>query len=113
LIDAFEAAFSGCGAPGGGPHDVGLDDEVVGAPDEQQVLDVVAPEEDQLALAVEVVDVDDAESGLAGAAAILRSHADARRGEPAQAERQERQQAEDDRKSDDVLHRRRGVDPES
>jgi hypothetical protein len=58
--------------PGAGrPDDIRFDDEVVRATDQQQMLDVVASQEDQLTLAVQVVDVDDAEPRLAGPAAIL------------------------------------------
>jgi len=51
------------------PHDVALDHDVVRSADEQQVLDVVAPQQDQLALPVQLVDVDDAEARLPAAAA--------------------------------------------
>ncbi len=51
-----------------GPHDVALDHDVVRPADQQKVLGVVAPQQDQLALAVELVDVDDAEPRLAAAA---------------------------------------------
>ena len=113
MVHPVEPVLARAGGAGRDAHDVGLDDEIVRAADEQEVLDVVPPQEDELALAVEVVDVDDAEPGLARAPAVLRRHAEARSGEPPKPERQEREEAEDDREGDHVLDRRGGVDPES
>ena len=64
-------SFGGRGNAGAGnADDVGFDHHVVEAADQQQVLDIVPAQQDELPLPVEIVDVDDAEPGLAAAAAI-------------------------------------------
>jgi hypothetical protein len=93
--------------------DVRLDDDVVRAADEQEMLDVVAPQQDELTLAIEVIDVDDPEAGLASAAAVLRRDTHTSAGEPAKHHGNEGKQREDDRERYGVLDRRRGVDAES
>jgi hypothetical protein len=93
--------------------DVRLDDDVVRAADEQEMLDVVAPQQDELALTIEIVDVDDPEAGLAGAAPVLCRDAHTSAGEPAKHHGNEGKQREDDRERYGVLDRRRGVDAES
>jgi hypothetical protein len=77
------------------------------------MLDVVAPQQNELALAVEVVDVDDAEARLPGASAILPRHGGhaAARQAP-QRERRQRQQHENDDEGDQVIDRRRSFDAE-
>ena len=69
------------------------------------MLDIVPAQQDQLALPVEVVDVDDAEPWLAGAAAGARQHG-APAGKPSQHEREQRQEDEDDGEGDGVMDRR-------
>ena len=54
-------------ARAGDADDVGLDHHVVGAADQQQVLDIVPAQQNELPLPVEIVDVDDAEPRLAAA----------------------------------------------
>jgi hypothetical protein len=51
------------------PDDRRLDDDVIGPADHQQMLDIVAPHDDQLPLAVDLEGVNDAEPLLAAAAA--------------------------------------------
>ena len=55
-------------AGAGNADDVGFDHHVVGTADQQQVLDIVPTQQKELPLPVEIVDVDDAEPGLAAAA---------------------------------------------
>jgi hypothetical protein len=93
--------------------DVRLDGDVVRAADEQEVLHVVAPQQDELTLPIEIVDVDDPETRLAGAASVLRRHTHTRAGEPPKQHGNEGKQREDDRERYGVLDRRRGVDAES
>jgi hypothetical protein len=76
------------------------------------VLDVVAAQQDELALPVEIVDVDDPEARLARPAPIGARQAEAPAGQPAQHEGEQREQHEDDREGDHVLNRRRGFDAE-
>ena len=52
-------------------HDIGFDHHIVEAADQKQMLDIVPPQKHELALAVELVDVDDAEARLTCARAIL------------------------------------------
>ena len=59
----------GGNAGAGNADDVGFDHHVVGTADEQQVLDIVPAEQKELPLPVEIIHVDDAEPGLAAAAA--------------------------------------------
>jgi hypothetical protein len=98
-----------------GAADVGFDDDVVRAADEQQVLRVVTPEQNEPALPVQLVDVDDPEARLAVAIALGHgsSGGRARRGQPPKHEGKAREQDEDDRERDDVLHGRGGFRPEN
>ena len=86
-------------------HDVGFDHHVIEPADEEQVLDIVPPQKHELPLAVEIIDVDDAEARLAGAGAILAVHHEAAAGQLAQDQAKQRDQDENDRESDDVLGR--------
>jgi hypothetical protein len=90
----------------GRADDVGLDDHVVGAADQEQVLHVVAPEQDELALPVEIVDVDDAEPRLPAAAALVRGKRQAAAGQAAQHQGEEREKKENNREGNHVFDRR-------
>src|SRR5207237_874955 len=79
---------------------------VVRPADEEEVLDVVAAEQDQLTLLVEVVNVDDAEARLARATARARQRR-AASGEAPQNQREQRQQHENNGERDGVMDRRR------
>ena len=67
-----------CVARGLGAHDRTFDEQVVGAADHEQMLDVVAAHDDELAMTVEVVGVDDAEPWLAGASTAAQARAEHR-----------------------------------
>jgi hypothetical protein len=88
--------------------DVRLDDDVVRAADKKEMFDIVAPEQDQLPVAIEVVDIHDPEPGLACPAAIARQSQPPSRQAP-QHQRKQRQQHEDDRERDQVPHRWRQI----
>ncbi len=114
-LEALDGGLAGGGwKPGAGrPDNVRLDDEVVRAADQQEMLDVVASQEDQLTLAVQVIDVDDAEPRLAGAAAILSwQHQSTSAVFPHEPPHQG-EEHEDDREGDDVPGSLRGFDSES
>src|SRR3954463_4917471 len=70
------------------------------------MLDIVAPQQDQLALPVGVVDVDDAEPRLARAASLAGKRG-AIAGEAPQHEREQRQENEDNGEGNDVFGCRR------
>jgi hypothetical protein len=95
----------GAGRQPGARHadDVRLDHDVVGAAHKEQVLDVVAPQEDELPMAIEVVDVDDAKPGLAGAAAVVGERQPPPRQSP-QDQGKQSEERKDDREGDQVLH---------
>ena len=71
--------FAAAGAPGRcsgraadsafEPVDRRFDEDVVGAADQEQMFDIVAPHNDELALAVEVIDIDNVQPARAIAAA--------------------------------------------
>ncbi|WP_439496743.1 hypothetical protein [Bosea sp. (in: a-proteobacteria)] len=82
-------------------QDIGLDHNVRGAADHHQMLDIVAPDQHQLTLPVEVVDVDHAEAGLACPAPALAPRSEAPARDPPQQEREQRDQDEDDSERDD------------
>ncbi len=69
------------------------------------MLDIVPPQQNELPLAVEIVDVDDAEAGLTGARAVLAVHHETAAGQLAQNQAKQCDQDENDRESDDVLGR--------
>jgi hypothetical protein len=52
-------------ARAGRPHDIGLDHDVGGAADHQEMLDIVAADQDQAAAAVDGGGVDDGEARVA------------------------------------------------
>ncbi|MCP8940404.1 hypothetical protein NK718_17910, partial [Alsobacter sp. SYSU M60028] len=88
-----------------GTLNVALDEHVVGPADEHKVLDVVAPHDDQLPLAVEAEGVHHAQARLARAPrAALRLQASAR--ETPQDQREHREQHEDDGEGDGPDDRR-------
>ena len=74
-----------------GAHDLRLDQEIVGTADHDQVLGVVAPHDDKLALTVEIESIDNAEPQLPPAAA---GHPQA--AAEGQAEDKQNQQGRDD-----------------
>ena len=88
----------GCAA-----HDIGFDHDVARAADHQQMLDVVAADDDELAPAVDGGGIDHGEARLAAA----RGGIDPRRAEPAHQPggRADQQQNEDE--CDDEVHRSR------
>jgi hypothetical protein len=90
----------------GDADDARLDDDVVRPADEKQMLDIVAAQQNQLSLLVEVVDVDDAEPGLPSPAGRTGQGRAASR-QPPQDERKKRQEDEDDDERDRVMDRRR------
>jgi hypothetical protein len=114
-FEALDGRFSRRGrqSGAGSPDDIGLDDEIVRTADHQEMLDVVPPQQDELTLAIQVIDIDHAEPRLAGTAAILPGqhqpasaifpHEPAHQGE----------KHEDNREGDDVPGRLRGFDTES
>ena len=59
-----------------GANDLRFDDDVVGAADHQEMLDIVAPHENELALSVEREGVDQAEPRLARPARRRKSAGD-------------------------------------
>ena len=92
-------------AGAGNADDVGFDHHVVGTADQQQVLDIVPTEQKELPLPVEIVHVDDAEPGLAAAAAIAAAgHHQARARQLAEDHTEEHEQDQDDRESDRKLN---------
>jgi hypothetical protein len=84
-------------------QNVGFDHDVRDTADHDQVFDIVAPDQDELTLAVEIVDVDDAEARLASATAALPSHPQAAALDLAREQAEQRQQSQDDGESDDPL----------
>jgi hypothetical protein len=77
------------------------------------VLHIVPPQQDELALPVEVVDVHDAEARLAGAPTVLARQHQPGAAEAAQYQSEQGHEPEDDHEGDRVLDRRRGFDPKS
>jgi hypothetical protein len=77
------------------------------------MLHVVPAKQDKLALAVEVVDVDDAEPRLPGAAPVLAGQQQPPAGQPPQHEPEQGHQHEDDDEGDDVLSGLRSFDAKS
>ena len=73
-----------------------FDDHVRRAADHDQVLDVVAPDQNQLALAIEVIGIDDAEAGLTCAPVGCRAQPPA--------ERQAVEQEDHDEQDEDSRH---------
>jgi hypothetical protein len=86
--------------------DIGFNDDVVGAADEKQVLDIVAAEQNELTLAVEIVDVNDAETGLTSPSAVVAGKCQPATGKAAQHQREQRQQHENDDEGDHIFDRR-------
>ena len=83
-------------------------DDVVGATDEKQMLDIVPAQQDQLPLPVEFVDIDDTEAGLSSAGAGFgQRHAPSRESPEDQHDRS--QHSEDDGEDDQELERKRAV----
>jgi len=76
------------------------------------MLDIVAPQENELALAIEVIDVDDAQAGLPSASAVLPRHGEAAARETADRQRRQRQDGEDDHEGDQVINYGRSFDAE-
>jgi hypothetical protein len=76
------------------------------------MLDVVPPEQDELALPVEVVDVHNPEPRLTRAPPVLSREHQASSREPPQHEGEQGQQREDDDEGDQILDRRRISEPE-
>jgi hypothetical protein len=102
------------GQPGAGhANDVGFHHQVVRAADEEQMLHVVPAQEDELALAVEVVDVDDAEARLARPRPVLPGQHEPSAGQSAQDKAEQGDQDQNDDESYDVLGRLGGFDAES
>jgi hypothetical protein len=95
----------GAGRQPGTRHadDVRLDHDVVGTAHKEQVLDIVAPQEDELPMAIEIVDVDDAKPGLAGPPALVGERQPPSR-QPPQDQRKQGEKRKDDRERDQVLH---------
>jgi hypothetical protein len=85
--------------------DIGLDDHIVWAANQKQVLDIVATQQDELPLTVEIINVNDAEPRLTGAPVVRRNGQPAA-GQSAKDESKERQKNENDRKGDHVFDRR-------
>jgi len=77
------------------------------------VLHVVPTQKNQLALAVEVVDVDDPEAGLARAPAVLTGQHQAPSRQAPQDQPEQGHQDQNDDEGDDVLSRLGGFDAES
>ncbi|HKH33581.1 MAG TPA: hypothetical protein VKA80_05365 [Beijerinckiaceae bacterium] len=92
-------------------HDVGLDHDIVRPTDEEQMLDIIPAQQDELALTVEVVHVDNAEARLARAPAWPGKHRTPA-GQLPQDEGEQREQNEDAGEGDRVGDRRRGFDTE-
>ena len=90
-------------------RDVALHHNIVRAADEQQVLDVVATQEDQLPLAVQLVDVDDAEAGLAPTRRCLVREPPTLPGEAAEKKDAPRENQEDDDEDDGELEGERAI----
>lgn len=89
--------------PDGHAHDVAFDDEIIGAAQHDQMLDVVAPQQDELALPIEIVDIDDAEPRLSPATAILAGQSEPLSADPPKHDREKSEKRSDDRESDHVL----------
>jgi hypothetical protein len=100
-------------AGAGHPDDVGLDHHIVGAADQEQVLHIVPPEQNELPLPVQIVDVHDPKAGLPCAAAILARQHEPPAGQAAQDDAKQGDEHEDDDEGDDVLGRLRRFDTES
>ena len=92
-------------APTARAHDVGFDHHVARSADHQQMLDVVAADDDELAAPVDGGSVDHGEPRLAGAGGGV----EARRAEPAHQPGGCADQQQDDDKCDDKVHRSRQV----
>ncbi|WP_244477261.1 hypothetical protein [Methylobacterium sp. Leaf125] len=73
------------------------------------MLDVVAPQQDQLPLTVEFVDVDDAEARLAAAGRILAGEGRSLSAEPPDQEDAGRENEEDDDEDDGELEGKRAI----
>ncbi|WP_244476395.1 hypothetical protein [Methylobacterium sp. Leaf88] len=73
------------------------------------MLDVVAPQQNQLALTVELVDVDDAESRLAAAGRILAGEGRSLPAESPDQEDARRKDEEDDDEDDGELEGKRAI----
>ncbi len=88
----------------GAALDMALDDHIVRPADQEQVFHVVPPQQDQLTLPVEFVDVDDAEPRLA--AAPVRPPVEGRSppGQPPEQQDRPDQQNQDDQEDHQELH---------
>jgi len=75
------------------------------------MLDIVAADDDQLALPVEIIGVDDAQPGLPAPARAARQ-IEARSCQPAQNQGHQRQQRKDDGEGQDPDHAQRQLDAE-
>ena len=92
--------------------DVPLDHDIVGTADEKQMLHVVPPQQDQLPLTIELVDVDDAEPRLAAALARPRRKGEAAPGQPHEQQRRNQEQHQDDDEDHQELQGERTVGTE-
>lgn|GEM_PF-4873519 len=103
LREALRELPCGRRPPDGHAHDVAFDDEVVGAAQHDQMLDIVAPQQDELALSIEIVDIDDAEPRLSPATAILAGQGEPLSADPPKHDREKSEKRSDDRERDHVL----------
>jgi hypothetical protein len=71
LLEALVRRLAYRRAPDWHPHDIALDDEVIGAAEHHEMLYIVPPQENQLPLPVEIIDIDDAKARLSPATALL------------------------------------------
>jgi hypothetical protein len=83
--------------------DVALDDEIVGSTQHHQMFDIVAPQEDELPLPVEIVDIDDAEPRLSPAAAILAGQIEPLSADAPEHDGEKSEKRSNDRKRDHIL----------
>lgn len=92
------------GARGGHANDIAFDHEIIGPAEHHQMLDIVPTQQNQLALAVEIIDINDSQSRLPTTSALAARHGETIAADAFEHDREQGQQYRNDRKSDDVLH---------
>lgn len=101
-LEALRRHIGGRGgnACAGDADDVGLDHDIVRTADKKKVLDIVPAQQNELPLPVEIIDIHDAEPGLAAAAAVTARHHQAGARQLAEDDAEEHDQGEDDSECD-------------
>jgi hypothetical protein len=93
----------GHGPAMGRAHDVALDHAIIRPAQHDEMLDIVTAQQHELALAVEIIDIDDTQPRLTPASALA-THGETLAADPLQDDGEQGQKDRDDREGDDVLN---------